>query len=371
MKIYFGAAITFSREMLPVYEKVVAQIEEMGHDVISKQVIDPELSKEDILNKQQPEKVFAAEIKKIKAADLMVAEVTIPSWGTAFLMEQALMINKPVIALYYKNAQRRLPLMIQGHPKLFVEHYSEENLKSVLKHFFGYLKKQRQRKGKFIVVDGTDGSGKATQSKLLVEKLRKLGKKVAHIEFPRYYSSFHGEVVGRFLRGEFGEINQVSPYLVSLAYALDRLTARKQIQDWLEAGYYVIADRYVSASLAHQAARVAQNERKRFIQWLEEMEYQQHKIPREDIVLFLYVPVAISQKLMARKGRRKYNAGKSKDIAEASLVHQKKALAVYLQLAKEKKHWVKVDCVDENNKLLSKAQVQEKVMEVLYKEKIL
>jgi dTMP kinase len=96
------------------------------------------------------------------------------------------------------------------------------------------LEKQKRVKGKLIVIDGTDGSGKATQSQLLIEYLKAQGFKTKFIDFPRYYTSFHGGMVGRFLRGEFGRINEVNPYLASLTYALDRLTAKDELEDWLE-----------------------------------------------------------------------------------------------------------------------------------------
>ena len=191
------------------------------------------------------------------------------------------------------------------------------------------------------------------------------------IEFPRYYTSFHGDIVGRFLKGEFGEIHQVSPYLISLAYALDRLTARKQIQDWLEAGDYVIADRYTSASMAHQTAKVPPKKRTEFLRWVEEMEYKHHKIPREDIVLFLYVPVEISQKLVDTKQKRGYVKGKKRDIAEASRKHQREALKVYLQLARQKKHWVKIDCINRQGRLKSRPQIQEEILASLKARKII
>lgn len=368
MRVYFGASITLSRDLLPVYQKIVAEIKDQGHTVLSEYVVDPKLKTGAGL---KPEKLFARETETIEKADLMIAEVTSPSWGTAFLIEHALKRGKPVLALFYQNCKQEIPSMIQGHPQLFVENYNLDNLKSILDHYFHFFKKQRQRKGKLIVIDGTDGSGKATQSKLLAESLRKLKKTVRQIEFPRYYTSFHGNIVGRFLKGEFGDINQVSPYLISLAYALDRLTARKQIQDWLEVGDYVIADRYTSANMAHQTAKVPVKERKKFLQWLEEMEYQHHKIPREDIVIFLYVPVEISQKLVEKRSKRDYVAGEKKDIAEANRKHQEESLKVYLQLAREKKHWVEIDCVDSRGKLKARKAIQKEILQALKGRKLI
>jgi len=101
-------------------------------------------------------------------------------------------------------------------------------------HFFDEVKTLQKRKGKLIVIDGGDGSGKATQSALLKSYLEKHGKRVKYMDFPRYYNSFHGRVVGRFLTGEFGALDQVSPYLAALAYALDRASAKEEMDNLID-----------------------------------------------------------------------------------------------------------------------------------------
>jgi len=255
MKVYFGAAITSSRNFLSIYRRIVKEINKQGHQVLSEYVVDPKLK---IGAGLKPEKLFEREAKTIEKVDLMIAEVTEPSWGTAFLMEHALKHGIPVVALFYKDSKRLVPMMVKGHPQLFLENYDLDNIKSILDDYFHFFKTQKKRKGKLIVIDGPDGSGKATQARLLRQSLKKFGKTVQKISFPRYSTSFHGDIVGRFLKGEFGEMDKVSPYLISLAYALDRLTARKQINDWLEAGDYIVSDRYTSASMAHQTAKVPQ-----------------------------------------------------------------------------------------------------------------
>ena len=356
-----------SRRPLPTYQKIVGEIKKHGHEVLSEYVVDPKLKKGDGLS---ADKLFERETETIGKADLMVAEVTTPSWGTAFLMEHVLKNDKPVLALFYKNHKGEIPMMIKGHPKLYVENYNLSNLRSTLDHYLRFFERQKKKKGKLIVIDGTDGSGKATQSKLLIKALRKKKLKVAHIEFPRYYSSFHGRIVGRFLKGEFGDLDSIDPYIISLAYALDRLTARKQIRDWLEAGYWVVADRYTTASMAHQTAKLPAKKRKKFLAWLDEMEYKQHKIPREDVVVFLHVPVETSSKLVTKKTKRKYTGKKQKDIAEENLRHQKETLKVYLKLAREKEHWMRVDCVDKKGKMRTRKNIHKEILERLRERKI-
>ncbi|EKD80563.1 MAG: nucleoside 2-deoxyribosyltransferase, partial [uncultured bacterium] len=219
MKVYFGASISLDRSLLPNYQEIVANLKKLGHQVLSEYVVDPSIKPGVGLT---PRDLFARETKTIDQADVMVAEVTAPSWGTAFLIEYALNHGKPVLALYYKEAAMPLPMMIEGHPELYVAHYTKGNIRTVLKKNLDYFASMNHRKGKLIVIDGTDGSGKGTQTELLLKYLDEHKKKNKYIDFPRYYTSFHGQMVGRYLKGEFGGLNSASPYLTSLFYAMDR-----------------------------------------------------------------------------------------------------------------------------------------------------
>lgn len=366
MKIYFGASISLDRSLLPVYQNIVKEIKKLGHKVLSEYVVDPKLK---IGVGLTADKLFKRETKTIRQADVMIAEVTEPSWGTAFLIEQALEAGKPVLALFYKDSGEKLSLMIKGHPELYSEHYDEGNLRAILKKNLEHFKQMKKRKGKLIVIDGVDGSGKATQTKKLLNYFKKQKIKNKYITFPRYYTSFHGRHVGRFLTGEFGGNSAVSPYLSSLAFALDRLTAKDEIMEWLKEGNVIVADRYVSASLAHQGSKMPVKKRKVFLDWLYDMEYKEHKLPKEDIVIFLYVPVKTAQKLIQRKGIRRYVKGKDK--AEEDVEHQQKSIDMYKSLSKKYKHWEMVECVDKKGKLLSIGEVHEKILQVLRKKKII
>ena len=364
MKVYFGASFSLDRSMLPVYDEVVANIKKLGHEVVSEHVTNPLTPIGDGLS---PKELFERESKLIANADCMVADVTLPSWGTAFLMEHALSLGKPVLALFYKEAATPLPFMIAGHPDLYVAHYSKGNIKTVLKKNMEYFESMTKIKGKLVVIDGTDGSGKGTQTELLLKYLDEHKIKNKYIDFPRYYTSFHGQMVGRYLAGEFGSLESSSPYLTSLFYAMDRLTARDEIVDWLEEGNTVIANRYTTSSMAFQTARIEKPKREEFLKWLYEMEYKEHKLPKEDLVLFLYVPVEISQKLIEQKNKREYTKGQKKDINEANVAYQREVLSLYLDLAKKHEHWEVIKCVDAKGKLLSIEKVHEKVIGILKK----
>lgn len=366
MKIYFGAAITLSRKLLPQYQKIVETIKKQGHKVLSEYVVDPKLRLGDGLS---PEDLFARETKTIEKADAMIAEVTTPSWGTPFLMAHALQHGKPVLALFYKDAKHKIPIMIKGHPDLYLENYDEDNIRLILKKYFQHFSNMKKRKGKLIVIDGGDGSGKQTQAMLLLDKLRKKEIAVKYFDFPRYYTSFHGKMVGRFLRGEFGKLDDVSPYLASLSYALDRVSVKEEIEDWLLREGVVLCNRYVSSNVAHQGAKLSKKERKDFLDWIDELEYRVHKMPRPDLIIYLYVPWKIGVELTQKKiGKRRYVKGA--DIQEADVKHRQESEKMYLWLAKNKRKWVKIDCT-ENNKILPKNIIHKKILKILKKRKII
>lgn len=226
-------------------------------------------------------------------------------------------------------------------------------------------------KGKLIVIDGGDGSGKTTQTKLLVNYFKQKGIPTKFYDFPRYYNSFHGKTVAKFLRGEFGEFDQVSPYLASLAYALDRASVKNEMNNFLRKGGYIIANRYATSNMAHQAAKLkSKKQKKDYLQWIYELEYEVHKIPKQDLVILLYVPWQISQILTSKKGGRGYLKGKSLDIAEKNLKHRVETEKMYLQLAKNNKNWVKIDCVI-NNRLLLPQEIHKKIINELVKKGLL
>lgn len=362
MKIYFTASFSAGRKFLKQYKRILATIRNGKNEVNGEELI---IDKAEVNgNGKKAEKIFAREKKRIEEIDAVVAEVSEPSLGVGSEIAYALTIDKPVLALFYKDSANKLSPMILGNPSdnLYLEHYDEDNLKRVIINFLNHIKSNKKRKGRLIVVEGSDGSGKATQTQLLVDHLKKNHLKVKQIEFPRYYTSFHGEIVARFLRGEFGQMQTVSPYLISLAYALDRLSLREQINDWLKQGYLIIANRYVTSSIAHQAARLPQNQREEFIEWLDTLEYRVHKLPREDLVIYLYVSWQIGQKL-SQQAKKAYLNGQ-KDIAEVDIKHLQETEKMYEWLLTHKKNWVKIDCV-KGGKIKSREEIQREIRQII------
>jgi dTMP kinase len=197
--------------------------------------------------------------------------------------------------------------------------------------------------GKLIAIEGIDGSGKRTQVELLESALTARGHETFVIGFP-IYDSWFGAMVGKFLDGGFGPLEEVDPQLTALLYAGDRFEVKEQLVAALAAGKIVLADRYVGSNLAHQAARVAAPARAEFVKWIEHLEYGIYGLPRESAVIYLRVPPLEAQKLVGRKSTRGYTTA-THDLLEENLRHLEDAAAMYDELAK-RENWIQVECFD-------------------------
>jgi dTMP kinase len=195
-------------------------------------------------------------------------------------------------------------------------------------------------RGKLIVIEGIDGSGKRTQLLMLVRALVQRGIPCLELSYPRY-DGFFGKMVGDYLNGGFGPLASVDPHFSALLYAGDRLETRRILESALFEGKVILADRYVPSNLAHQGARVAPEKRAEFIRWLRELEYQIYGLPEEDLVIYLRLSASESQRRVATKSPRDYTA-KRQDLHEADLAHLQAAAEMYDRLA-EQPNWVTVD----------------------------
>ncbi len=225
------------------------------------------------------------------------------------------------------------------------------------------------KRGKLIVIDGIDGSGKATQALLLKKRLQKEGIKVRTIDFPQYESNFFGRLIGDYLAGVFGDFIKVDPRVASVFYAADRFESSKKIRDWLLKGYVVLADRYVSANQIHQGGKVhSPAKRRRFLEWLDVMEYKVFKVPRPDIVIYLDIPYKVAREWLKKKvARRKkmYLNGK-KDVAEDNLIHLRDSRETALSLAEKNKNWRKISCC-KGMVCMPREEVHERVFKIIKK----
>lgn len=204
----------------------------------------------------------------------------------------------------------------------------------------------QRNKGKIIVIDGTDGSGKTTQLHLLKEKLQAEGFGVEIADFPQYNHKSAG-MVEEYLSGKYGGVNDVTPYQASIFYAVDRFDFSKQINNWLAEGKIILCNRYTSSNMAHQGCKIENPlERKVFFNWLSELEHDILKIPRPDLCLILRVEAEISQQMAKDRAREDWK-GKTKDIHEENLDHLKKAERVYCEIADNNSNYRLVNCVSE------------------------
>ncbi len=198
-------------------------------------------------------------------------------------------------------------------------------------------------RGKFIALEGVDGSGKRTQLELLAREFAKRGIIHTLVSFPRY-EGFFGKMVAQFLNGEFGPLDTVDLHFSALLFAGDRLEAKEKLEEELAQGKTLLADRYIGSNLAHQGARVSPERREEFLAWLKRLEYEVYGLPAEDLVVYLRLPAAEAQRLVGLKGARDYTP-LQRDILESSLAHLEAASEVYDSLAGER-NWVTIECFD-------------------------
>ena len=377
LKVYFTASASHNGELIPYYKKILDFIKKQSVSIISgHQVTDKKLLEDD--KKLTAEQIYSREKSLIEEADVVIAEASKPSLGVGGEIVYALSIDKPVLTLVMAGHEDKISPMVAGNPSenLYLEYYKKSDFQSIINRFIRNIKVLvkhkhllQKNKGKLIVIDGGNGSGKTTQVTMLINYFKKENIPVRFYDFPQYYSSFHGKTVAKFLRGEFGNINEVSPYLASLSYALDRATVRKEMVNFLKRGGFIIANRYVTSSMAHQGAKFDDlKERKEFLSWLTELEYKIHKMPKENLVIYLYVPWKIGLELTQGKDKRDYLKGKTQDIEEKDIKNRIQSEKMYLNFATTNKHWINLNCI-ENNKMLTPEVIHQKIIDLLKKKK--
>ena len=189
-------------------------------------------------------------------------------------------------------------------------------------------------KGKLIVFEGTDGSGKATQTEMLCRHLEQEGIPYKKLTFPRYGKP-SAAMVEEYLQGNLGKKpSDVNAYAASMFYAMDRYASYKQ--DWGEFyrdGGLIVADRYTTSNAVHQASKLPDAERKVFLDWLFDLEYRMLELPEPDLVFYLDMPTDVTEKLMRR---REQAAGSNADIHEQD--------TAYLRACRENARGIADDC---------------------------
>ena len=220
----------------------------------------------------------------------------------------------------------------------------------------------------FIVLEGLDGAGKSTQIRMLQELFARRGVACRYLHFPRFDAPVYGELIARFLRGEFGGGNEVDPYLVALLFAGDRAAAGPQIRAWIAEGKAVVLDRYVYSNVGFQCAKLPAGERRdRLAQGILDLEYGYNDLPRPDLSLFLDVPFSFTERKLSgiREGDDREFLQGGQDIHEASRALQRAVRSVYLEAAAKDPALRVVDCCDPSGAMDSPEGIFAKICALL------
>lgn len=219
-----------------------------------------------------------------------------------------------------------------------------------------------------VVLEGLDGAGKSTQVKKLRNYLESLFGEIEYIHFPRYDAPVYGNLISRFLRGDFGDNETVHPQLVALLFAEDRHGAAPAMKEELSKGGCVLLDRYVYSNIAYQCAKMNDtDEAERLREWIFNTEYGDFGLPVPDLNIFLDVPIGfVESKLKSQRGGddRAYLEG-AQDIHEADIEFQKKVRSIYRRQCELDPRFIRVDCSDEYGEMLPPGAIFAKVQEII------
>ena len=219
--------------------------------------------------------------------------------------------------------------------------------------------------GKVIVIEGTDSSGKETQTKRLFERLIEERLKVKKISFPNYESPAC-EPVKMYLAGEFGDkALDINPYPISTMFAIDRYASyKKEWEKFYKEDGIIVTDRYTTSNMVHQASKIQDEiQKNEYLNWLEDLEYDKIGIPKPDLVLFLNMPVDMAAKLMAER-KNKITGEAKKDIHEQDINYLKKSHSNACRIA-QKYNWKEIKCVDDNGRLKTIEDIGEEIYSVV------
>ncbi|MFN3301646.1 MAG: dTMP kinase [Patescibacteria group bacterium] len=211
--------------------------------------------------------------------------------------------------------------------------------------------------GKLIVIEGLDGTGKATQTKILFEKLKKEGFSPVVFDFPLYHT-FWGKIVALYLHGEYGQVSEVNPYFSSILYSLDRWQIKDKIRKFLKDRKIVIANRYSTSNFLYQSVKLKKKKEKEiFLKWLEKIEYKFFGLPKPDLVIYLKLPYYLSRKLLKKKNKKFDHHEKNEKFLK--MVEKNSSFII------KKYHWKIVPC-EKNKRILSKKEIAEKIWKIVY-----
>ncbi|MES2059943.1 MAG: dTMP kinase [Patescibacteria group bacterium] len=212
--------------------------------------------------------------------------------------------------------------------------------------------------GKLIVIEGTDGSGKTTQTELLLARLKKENIASESLRFPRYAENLFGALIRECQDGKHGDFIGIDPKIGSVLYAADRFETMPKIKAWIEEGKLVILDRYVSSNQIHQGGKIAdEKDRAIFLDWLSLMEFEKLGIMKPDAVFYLDMPYEVSRLLIEnRKG--------IKDEADSNWAYLRNSKRAGEYMLGREISWVRVECAPAGD-LLPREEIADAIWEKL------
>lgn len=220
-------------------------------------------------------------------------------------------------------------------------------------------------KGKLIVIEGSDGSGKSTQFALLAEHLKEKGKKVITYHFPQYTKE-SSYFVREYLKGNYGDANALGAYTPSLFYALDRFQAAKDIRQHIDRGSIVLVDRFVGSNMAHQGQKIdLKLERKKYFRWVHDLEFTMLGIPQPDLNIVLLVDAEIAKQLTTQR-KPAYEGAAIQDIHEIDIDHLTRAVQTYRELCEQfPDTFTGIECVSPDHILRPVEDIQQEIRTIL------
>lgn len=356
LKIYVGCALKFApeefRQEIELFKQVL------------KERINCEILEFLVDEKATDEDVYHNDISHcVASADVIIAELSYASTGLGYEIATAIELhNKPVIGLVSMDRPSPSRLITRIPKNFTLDIYM--NLSNMISLVEKRLTEIQSNSGKLIVIDGTDGSGKATQVRELVNRFTQEGSQVRTLDFPQY-TEFFGSLIGECLAGKHGDFAQLSPKIASALYAADRFDASSKIKQWLDSGHVVILDRYVSANQIHQGGKIKDEvERQEFLKWLDHMEHGIFNIPRPDLIIYLDVPIEVTQRLLKEKSANTKKIYKDTvDLHEDNLEHLSAAKESGLKMISSGNNWHRVQCYEDGS-LLSISTIHERIWEI-------
>lgn len=226
------------------------------------------------------------------------------------------------------------------------------------------------KQAKFIAIEGIDGTGKGTQTRLLAAALRRRKQRLKVFSFPDYDRTVAGSLIGAYLNGELGDPRKIDSRLTAMLFALDRFERKAAIEKALASVDLVLCDRYVGSNLAHQAARTPPERRAELRKLVEKLEYGIYGLPKPDLVLYLDMPDSLAQERVKLKGARSYTRAEL-DAHEADRRHLAEALKEYRAQAASRRNWVLIRTVEADGGPRSREAIHADIVGALVRRKLI